>query len=305
MAKEHDNLNKSPLQDYITTFDDMHIKLEYDDYWSIARKQDFMVWNSLFIDEIKFRREFGLNVVWSVEGSQGDGKSMGLLRTKQIIDKYFGTSFDLERFVNEIHFFDEDLETALSKPQKRSCHVLDEQPRGHGLMVRFIEDQLANYEDTFRKPQINIGYASPSLRNHEHFFVFEALGDIYVDKEGNPTAVNLLLKTKRKSDKQLMPRGILKLKIPEKELWTAYNKKKDAFILRMQNKQGGVMDRLDRDAQRVIDEYGSKLYKITKDGEKVPLPKKSIELYMYRVLGMRAYTVSGYGLLLESIKQKL
>lgn len=304
-SQKFDQLNKSPMQDYISQFDDIHIKWGYDDYWLYAKNTDYLFWNTLFIREIEFRKRFGLNLVWSVEGDQGDGKSMGLLRTKQLIDEHFGNKFDIDRFIDEIHFFDEDLESSLSVAQKRSCHVLDEQPRGHGLMVHYIQDQLANYEDTFRKPQINIGYASPSLRNHQHFFIFEALGDIFVDEDGNPTAVNLMLKTKRKSDKMIMPRGIIKLKIPEKEVWKQYNLKKDGFIKKMQDKQGGIMDRIDRDAKKVIDAYGEKLYRFDKQGNKQALAKKGLELYMYRCLGMRAYTVSGYELLLESIKQKL
>lgn len=301
---ENEALNKSALQSYISQFDMANIDWGYSEYWKHALAQDFRIWNGYFLNEIKFRAKFGLNVVWSVEGGQGSGKSMCLLRQKRIIDDAYGVEYDLEKFVSQIHFFTSDLEEALSMSERRTTNVLDEQIKSHGIMTRFTEDMLANYEDTFRKPQKNIGFASPSLRRHEHFFVFEALGDIFVDNEGNTSAVEVMLKTKRKSDGLLMPRGVLRLKAPEKDLWEMYNLKKDAFIEKMEKKEGGVMGKIERDADRVIAEFGDFLYK-DKNGLKVPAGSKTIDLYMYKCVGMRSYTMNGYDLLREEIKRKL
>lgn len=300
-----DALSKSPMKKFLTDFDNAHLHWTYNEYWRYAMAQDFRVWNALLVKEITFRKDKGLNFIWSIEGEQGDGKSMGLTRIKQIIDEHNEVKFKLKSFLSKLHFFHEDLEESLSTPGRRTCDVLDEQTKMHGLMVRFIEDQLANFEDIYRKPQRSIGYASPSLRRHEHFFIFEALGDIYVNKEGEPSAVALLLKTKRKSDKMIMPRGIIKLKTPEPELWEAYNKKKDKFIEKMQSKQGGVMARIEKDADKVIKKAGDSLYRYLKDGTKLPAAKKTIDLYMYKILGMRSYTVAGYELVREEIKRKL
>lgn len=298
-------LNKSPLQNFIKKFDEAHIKWGYDEYWINAVNQDYRVWNTLFHEEIKFREKNTLNFVWSEEGGQGDGKSMALLRKKQIIDQVYGVEYNIRKFVDRIHFFGQDLEEALSNTPKRSTNVLDEQVKTYGIMSRFTEDQLANYEDTFRRPQKNIGYASPSLRRHEHFFIFEAMGDIYVNEKGEPTAVEVMLKTKRKSDKQIMPRGVIRLKAPEKELWDAYNAKKDDFISKLEQKQGGLMDRIEKDADKVIGQHKERLYKTLKDGTKVIQSKAVIDLYVYKVLGMRAYTVAGYEMIREEIRRKL
>lgn len=298
-------LSKSPLQTYIRMFDDAHIKWDYDDYWQNAIQQDYRIWNSLYKEEIKFRHEHSLNFVWSVEGGQGDGKSMALVRQKQLKDEIYGKEYTIPKFLKRYHFFSQDMEESISGSSSKTTNCLDEQIKSHGIMARFTEDQLANYEDTLRRTQKNIGYASPSLRRHEHFFIFEALGDIYVDNEGKTTAVDLMLKIKRKKDKVIMPRGIIRLKAPPQDLWDAYNEKKDDFILKMERKEGGLMERIEIDAQRVLDSHKENLYRNLRSGGRVPQSKAVIDLYMYKTLGMRAYTVSGYEMVREEIRRKL
>jgi len=304
---ETEILNKSPLMTYIKEFDTQHIDWGYNQYWVNANAQDRQVWNTLFKSELNFREKYGLNAIWSDEGGQGDGKSMALVRKKQIIEEVFRVPFNLKRFISEIHFFTDDLEAKLSEHNTRDCNVLDEQIREYGLMARFQEDRLANYEDTYRKPQRSIGYASPSLRRHEHFFIFEAMGDFFVDPSNyNVTSIEILLKTKRKSDGMIMPRGVLKLKAPPVELWEAYNKKKDKFIEKMRQRQGGMMERIEKDAQKVIDEFGEGTFlRPLKDGGYLLIGKDSIKLHVYKSLGMRAYTVAGYDLIIEEIRRKL
>lgn len=299
-----ETLNKSPMQQYIAEFDAAHLNWGYNEYWAYACAYDVKFWNTLFKNEIIFREKFGLNLIWSVEGTQGSGKSQSLIRMKQLIDSVYGINYDIKKFVDQIHFFPEDLEKALSESPKRNTHLLDEQIRVYGMMSRFTEDQLSNYEDTFRKPQINIGYASPSLRRHEHFFIFEAMDNLYVDENDNVSAVDIMLKTRRKSDRAIMPRGILRMRAPEKDLWDAYNDKKDNFIKRMQSNEGGMMKRLEDAADKVIAKYGELLVIETKNGPKLA-SKSLIFLYTYKVLGTSAYTVAAYELIVEEIRRKV
>lgn len=298
-------LNKSPLNQFFTDFDDSHPKWGYDEYWSHAKKQNYLEWNSLFLQEAYFRKQFGLNIIWSIEGKQGGGKSMALLRKKQIIDKVYGNPYSLEKFISEIHFFPDDLEEGISSSKNGSCNVLDEQIREHGIMTRFSEDQLANYEDTLRRVQKNIGYASPRLRRHEHFFIFKAHGDIFIDQTDTVGAVQVMMSTKREKDDLIVPRGILQFKAPEKNLWDAYNAKKDLFILKMQRKESGLMEKIEHHASMVIEKFSDQLYLERKDGTRTVVSKDAIELYMYKTLGMRAYTIKGYELVREEIKRKL
>lgn len=291
---------KSPLKEYIENFDLQNIDKGYNDYWLIAMRQDFRVWNSLLLSELKYREPFR-NMVFSIEGEQGTGKSAGLLGMGVLISDTFKKKFSLSHY----HFFTEDLTNDLKKFNKRTFYGCDEQLRIHGLMSHMIDEDLANYEDIYRKPQVNIGYASPRLRIHEHFFIFEALDDIEEDTNGEPVSVKLLLKTKRKSDKLIMPRGIIKFKWPKKRLWNAYNKKKDRFIEKMRKKEGGLMEQIDKDANKIIKKYENKLYRELKDGTMVPVSKNAIMLYIYKAIGMRVYTVEGYKILMEQIKAKL
>lgn len=307
MPPELEISNKSPMLKYIREFDVQHIDWGYNKYWVNANQQDRQTWNALFLSEIKFREEFGLNIIWSDEGGQGDGKSTALIRKKQVIDNVYKVKFNKQKFLSQIHFFTDDLEASLSKPGKRDCNVLDEQIREYGLMARFQEDRLANYEDTYRKPQRSIGYASPSLRKHEHFFIFEAMGDFFVNpKNYEVSSIEVMLKTKRKSDSLIVPRGILKFKTPEVDLWEAYNKKKDKFIEKMRNRQGGMMERIEKDAQKVIDSCGKDNFlRPLKDGGYMLVGKDAIKLHVYKTLGMRAFTVAGYDLLTEEIRRIL
>jgi len=293
--------SKSPLQDYLDKYDNAHINENYNQYWVTAVNQDYRVWNALFVDEISWRESHRRNLVFSIDGIQGEGKSAGLLRALEVIAERFYTKFNLKK----LFFFQEDLKESLDNAKKRTQHGLDEQPRMFGLMSGMIQEQLANYEDIYRKPQISIGYASPTLRVHEHFFIFQAMGNIELnDKTGFPETVELMLKTRRKSDNIIMPRGILRFKWPDYDTWARYEARKDKFISQMQENKGGVMNKMEKDANKVIKEAGNAIYREVK-GQQKPGTNAQIDLAMYEIIGMRAYTVDGYKLLREKIKQKL
>ena len=150
-----------------------------------------------------------------------------------------------------------------------------------GMMSSFIQEELANYEDIFRKPQVNIGYASPSLRVHEHFFIYEALDDIFLDEQGKPCAVQVMLKTKRKSDHLIMPRGLVRLRWPETKFWNAYNKKKDKFTKRMVGSKGDRVKILEEYAEQTFKKHKDDLYLENKSGD--GYRPKNKEVFKYRI----------------------
>jgi hypothetical protein len=288
------------MQDYIEKFDLKYIDFSYNEYWKIAVNQDYRIWNALFKNELE-HRERHRNVVFSVEGEQGLGKSIFLLRMGQIISETYGNKFDLDN----IHFFQDTFEKNLSEAKKRTFHGLDEQPRLYGVMSSYVQDQLANYEDIYRKPQISIGYASPSLRTHEHFFIFQAMGEIEIFEDNSPASVSVMLMTKRKSDRMIMPRAVLKFNWIDKKVWAEYEKRKDAFIGDFKSKKDPLLEKINEDAAKIIEKHGDKLILTNKEGVKKLAVKQTIDFYVYDVVGMRSYTMEGYRMLRESVKQKL
>lgn len=299
MAKDENlTLSKSKMMQYINAFDMQNINFGYNEYWLEAKKQPYLIWNNFYSDEIKFRESHFMNIVFSIEGTQGEGKSLFLLRSGEIISKAYGTKFNLDH----IHFFPEDLSKDLANFKERTYYGQDEQPRVHGVMSNFIQDELSNYEDIYRKPQVNVGYASPSIRSHEHFFIFEACGDIYIDKNsGELSAVEVMLKTKRKSDGLIMPRGILRVSAPDKQLWKQYNQKKDDFIKKMGGEKGNRIKIIDDYAKATIEKFEEDLTQETDKGIKIA-SKDKIDFLITKTVGMGNMTQEGKTLVREEIK---
>jgi len=296
-----EKLSKSPLMQYIDAYDLKNIDMGYNEYWVAADRQDCSVLNQMLANELEYRQGHFRNIVFSVEGTQGDGKSAGMLSLGASISQFFNTKFS----VDHIHFYHEDLMKDLKNFKKRTFYCQDEQPRAYGLMSSFIQDELANYEDTYRKPQVNIGYASPSLRTHEHFFIFEALDRIFLNEKGDLSAVELMLKTKRRSDGMVLARGKIHLKWPKKSFWDAYNKKKDKFILKMGGKKGDRLKILEDYADKVLKKHKNDLYSHTLQGNIKLKSKDIINLYINKVVGMGNLTGGGLDQTRAFITEKL
>lgn len=292
-------VDKSPMQTYIEAFDTKYIDWMYNEYWKNAKAQPFHIWNALFKNELA-HRERHRNVVFSVEGEQGLGKSVFMMRLGGVISDTYGSKLDVEN----IHFFPDLFEKALSEAKHRTFYCMDEQPRIYGVMSNYVQDQLANYEDIFRKPQISIGYAAPRLRTHEHFFIFKALGDIEIYDDGSPASVSVMLMTKRKSDDMIMPRAMLKFSWADKKLWTDYERRKDQFIGDFKAKKDPMMGKIAEDADRVVQKWGDKMFVDSAKGVKKIVNRSTLDFYVYDVVGMRAYTMEGMRMLREAVKQK-
>jgi len=295
-------LTKSPMAKYISLFDLKNINLGYNEYWIKALQSGYQFWNQLIKEEINYRESHFRNLVFSIEGSQGDGKTAGLLSLGGTISKAYDTKLSLDH----IHFFHETLREDLAHFKERTFYAQDEQTRIFGVMSSFLQAELSNYEDIYRKPQVNIGYASPSLRYHEHFFIFEALDQIYLDpKTGKPCAVELMLKTKRRSDGLIMPRGNVRLSWPEWAFWEKYNKKKDQFIKDQGGEKGDRLKILEDYADKAIKKYRDNMLTTTKDGELKIKDKTALSYYLNKVAGMGNLTGGGLELAQTIIREKL
>ena len=126
----------------------------------------------LLIENWTFRAKFGLNIVASFEGEQGSGKSLFALFWCYILGMIFGKPFDIEK---NLYVIPEDLDNGLRDSEFRTTHFLDEQRNKNvGLGSISSELSLQDYEEQCRYTQKNILYASPTLHDHRHYFVFSS-----------------------------------------------------------------------------------------------------------------------------------
>ena len=264
--KSKTKYDESPLETYFREVDINSTEATYGEYFSRAMQEDIRVMNSLLLDDIKFRADSFMNVVASVEGQQGSGKSISFIYLGLLIGKFFGYPFALKNII----FDPDDLDTALEKADKRTTWLMDEQKRANvGMMSRTTQLNLTDLEDQLRRSQINLLYASPSLRQHEHFFAFKTFRIIRINdadctecdeyKHWNPTSGQpspcdtcdlpadkrngypkyflLLLQTKRLIDNMLVPRGIVQFPMPNIKFIEQYDKVKQQHIKRKCCKQ--------------------------------------------------------------------
>ena len=126
----------------------------------------------LLIENWTFRAKFGLNIVASFEGEQGSGKSLFALFWCYLLGNIFGKPFDIEK---NLYVIPENLDNGLRDSDFRSTHFLDEQRNKNiGLGSISLELSLQDYEEQCRYTQKNILYASPTLHDHRHYFVFSS-----------------------------------------------------------------------------------------------------------------------------------
>jgi len=168
---------ESPFTQYCDTIDKkvMIEGLSFDWYYSHLYKLDEQkpeYLKDLLIEDWIFRAKFGLNIVASFEGEQGTGKSLFALFVAYFLGILFNRPFDID---NNLYATPEDLDNALRSSDFRTTHFIDEQRKKNvGLGSISTDLSLQDYEEQCRYTQKNILYASPSVRNHEHYFVFSS-----------------------------------------------------------------------------------------------------------------------------------
>ena len=171
------NLIESPFTQYCETIDKkvMIEGLSFDWYYSHLYKleeQEPEYLKDLLIEDWYFRAKFGLNIVASFEGEQGTGKSFYALFVAYFLGIIFNKPFDID---NNLYAIPEDLDNGLRNSGFRTTHFIDEQRNKNvGLGSVSVDLSLQDYEEQCRYTQKNILYASPSIHNHEHYFVFSS-----------------------------------------------------------------------------------------------------------------------------------
>ena len=262
--------------------------------------------------------------------THNSGKSLSSSYACLLLAKIFGSVFSPANVVYDPEELDKKLETAAY----RSTWLLDEQKKTNvGIMSQTTNLRLADFEDQLRYSQINLWYASPTLRDHTHFFIFETFKIERVKPEespicavctkirenptvchdckvpeqeriGYPKSFLLMLKTKRLLEPYPVPRGLVRFKMPNPHFSKEYDELKKAHIKKLQNKESQFWEILKEKANKIWELDSEKLIVTQKNGNLAPANSKKIRISIYDKFGMRAFTKEAEDLLCELIAQK-
>lgn len=324
--------SESPMETYFREVDINSTEATFGEYFQRAMGEDIRVMNSLLLDDIKFRADNFMNIVASVEGTQGSGKSLGFIYFGMLLGKFFGYPFTLKNIV----FDPDDLDSALEKAPHRSTWLMDEQKRANvGMMSRTTQLNLADLEEQLRRSQVSLLYASPALRQHEHFFAFKTFRIVRINdadcseceeyrewkptsgqpspcdncdlppekRNGYPKYFLFLLQTKRLIDNMLVPRGIIQFPMPNTKFVKDYDIIKLEHIKRLQAKESAWWDKMKGYADLIWERKKDSLIKKLKNGNHQVVGKETIKVAILNTIG-RKLTGEANETLTELIKQK-
>lgn len=255
----------------------------------------------LLIKDFEHRARFRKNVIMSIEGLQGEWKSFFGLFWAYTIGKIFGVPFNIKK---NLYAFPEELDENLRESKNRTTHFLDEQ-RSANIGVGSVAQQLKlkDFEEQMRYTQKNIIYASPEIRDHAHYFVFEAF-DMkrlenmdyetfedekklkFYEKSGFPTSGTFLLKTHNKYTKGLVPRGYVTVPMVTPETVTVYDRIKRRNLKKLEKFQDNAFKIKEKLINKFVTTYKDqciqmignvveRAYKV-KDDEGNPVIKKLV-----------------------------
>ena len=330
--------DSSPLEEYCQKIDAQYPDATYKQlYHNVALKIDRDYFTQLFIQDLEYRANHQRNVVTSIEGFQGCGKSIFSIALGTILGSIYGNSFNIER---DIFANPSELDHQLREGHnRRRTFLYDEQPsRNVGIGSSSVQISLKDYEEICRYTQNNLIYASPEVMDHAHYFIFsqveaeperlknekckkcvkynDCLKEFYTTlcnipfykRDGYPLRFNFMLSTRRLSDKLFIPRGIVSLPMitPQKAL--EYDKVKDKNINKFEKYETDSWRRMLKQINEFVEEYEDHLINkvILKTGEKYkPESKEVIEGWFYDKFTTTKYTKGQVDILVSMVRQKL
>lgn len=286
----------SPFQDYCDEIDEKHPDWGEINYLvfikQLYNERPFFITN-LVEQDIKYRSENHLNVVASIEGQQGCGKSTFGLALAFMISKYFNVPFSMKNIYSTVW----ELDAALRNSPYASTHILDEQRKKNvGLMSETDILSLIDYEEQCRYTQKNLIYISPEVADHSHYFVFSydfltrqgnnacdndkknpfecskgfniaacyknkwktSCKMPFFERKGYPKQLRFILKTHRKIDGVLVPRGYVELPVVNSRTMQLYDSIKKKMVQKLESQEDRSFDRLKKIADDFWKAHGKK-----------------------------------------------
>ena len=183
--------------------------------------------NQLFISHVKFRFSHKANMILSVIGQTGTGKSYASIALGLVFSHLLNSAFthrNIEFDINRII-------DMLAEVKTRNTLIMDEQAEEFGAGSGRTKMEMRNVEETFRKRQVNFIYNSPTLRTHSHQFVLETYGIDYKRQ-----IARLLVYQTYPG----IPLGYITLGLPPKSILSGYEKKKDEFLKMVEERKSSL-----------------------------------------------------------------
>lgn len=291
--------SESPLKQYFDAFDVERIDWTDSDYIKYATNLDLIDFNTgLLTKDWGWRNKQYMNVVASIEGEQGSGKSLFFCYAGLLLGNLFGVPFKAEN----IFFSPFDLDEALQHAKQKETFLRDEHRNtAVGHMSHMINENLSDYEDQLRKHQNNLLFASPQLQNHSHFFVFETkhiLRDLTAKghEDGYPTHIIAMLKTPRYTDRtSFVWRGYVKFPSPSRKFWEQYDVRKEQHLINLKAKYGGdVFAPVDICAHEIYGRRKEELIKKNADQTITPINALLMEKVITSEIGSTKFPMHAY-----------
>lgn len=307
-------ISESLLESKLRAFDLDHMDWSDKQYKEYAVKaMDGNSLRELLIEDIKYRKEHGLNVVASCDGWQGKGKSLFMSSFAMIVGKIYGNNFPLS--ASNVYYSPIDLDFRLENGHIEGETFLRDEHRysNHGEGSRLVNENLADYEEQLRITQTNLLFASVKAQDHAHFFWFEAkqtnFDPIEKTPEGKPKplSVTAVLKTPLYTERDCFVwRGLVTLPAPSLEYLKAYDLRKREYTQKdLREKGDNALAQIKPYAEKVIKSREEDLIKRTRDGFVNPQKEELIKLVVSEAIGSRKFTVSGYRSMIAYIQDEL
>jgi len=316
--------SEDPLQQHFDELDFQLAGMTYDEYWKYAQQQDPKKLTSLLIESWKWRADTRMNCVGSIEGQQGAGKSLTGIYFSLILGKIFDRPFSLK----DIAFYPEEMEEKIEQSENRQTILCDEQQVSSvGIMSSTIRSRLVDLEEQLRFSMTNIWYVAPSLRQHQHYYVFKTWKPIRIKnrkcnlcrkpnclgceieeekRSGYPAFFISMLFTHRAQDNMLVPRGYVIAKMPPNKIVKEYEEIKAEHMRQIKAKESRRWDILKNLVQEVFSQGMERniLIRQTKTGKYTVAPQKIIKMLFYEMKGMNYVTNDCEELLLTMVSEK-
>lgn len=212
------NFISTPLTDI-----NHQLKLKSDSHLKVALTKNL---TQLFISELQVRIKLQKNVIMSIYGETGSGKSYAGMRIGELISNITLLTFNKRipfEHDNDVHFgitpFLQRIHE-LGENTWNKCEILDEQFVTYGVGSTREQTDLLTLEAVVRKKQLHFIYISPELYEHIHHYLIEPWD---IDYNNNLSRCILY-------DRMRFPLGFILLSKPDKEGLKKYSIKKDSFI---------------------------------------------------------------------------
>jgi hypothetical protein len=289
-------------------FDIENIGLSLEQYKIMAMKTPIVQTTMLLETDWK-RRAFHQNIIASANGITGSGKSSFISTCALKIGKIYKEThnYKYEPFrVGNVYYEPEEMQARIPSLKEGELLVRDEHLHGQaGMMSDLTTNVLTDAEQQLRKNKNSFLFASIEEEDHAHFFVFE-MKHIVPDQNGYPRFTVAMLKTPLYTDpRQFVWRGLVAMPFPNKEYWTAYEKRKDEHIAKLKSQYGNTLTPVGIDAIKIYNKRHEDLICQTREGLVKPINIELMKSIVSDEIGTRKFTNAGYSVLYAKIREAI